>query len=58
MFGARWRRPRGGGAEEDVAALVMSSGDRPILLQTVDCPLDRVALLVAVLIEAGRPSTA
>ncbi|MFJ3043784.1 hypothetical protein [Streptomyces tendae] len=38
---------RGGGAEEAMAALVVTSGDRPALLQAVDRPFDGVALLVS-----------
>ncbi|MGW3360801.1 hypothetical protein ACWDFL_36325 [Streptomyces bungoensis] len=45
-----------GGAEEDVSALVVASGDRSGLLQAVDCPLDGTALLVAVPVKAGWPS--
>lgn len=41
-----------------VPALVVASGDRTGLLQAVDCPFDGVAPLVAVLVEAWRPSAA
>jgi hypothetical protein len=45
-----------GGAEVDVAALVIAGGQGAELLEFVDRPLDGVAFLVAVGVEAGgRP---
>lgn len=48
----------GGSAGEHVAALVVAGGDRSELFHAVDRPLDGVALLVAVLVEAGWPPAA
>jgi hypothetical protein len=49
---------RGGRAKVDIAALVIAGGHRPVLLQPVDGPLDGVALLVPLFVEAGSPSDA
>lgn len=48
----------GSSAGERVAALVVAGGDRSELFHAVDRPLDGVALLVAVLVEAGWPPAA
>jgi hypothetical protein len=58
MRGAIDQGCRGGCAKEDVATFVIAGGHRPGLLQLVDRPLDGVALLVPLFVEAGGPSTA
>jgi hypothetical protein len=52
------RRSNCGGAEVDVAALVVAGGDRAELLELVDRPFDGVALLVALGVEARWPTSA
>src|SRR5882757_339722 len=52
------QRSSRGGAEVDVAALVVAGGDRAELLELVDRPFDGVALLVALGVEARWPPSA